>query len=217
MPKPMKNITAFLNPRNSFYLAVVALLDIALCYLVVIKDAATIYRENGWMENMQVGFLAIACVLFFVTALRLESRHRMVCFFFAMLSFIFMFREVDVDKFDVPQFLIFMLAEQGRSFFFIILLGILGWEIKNFSHYWRNKSIYMASSSFIYITVAALLLIIFSHAFDRKLIMIEHRVFFEELAEMTSYLMILGAGLFAYKDLNAVTAQIETATASANS
>ena len=204
----------FFNLQTILFLVSVLLIDLVLVYLVIFQHAESLYRENSWVENMQVGFLAIGCLLYFVSAMRLNGDHRIVCLFFSMLSFIFMFREVDVDKLDVPRVVIFMLAEQGRAFFFLILLGLLFYELRKFSYYWRNRRYYLSSSIFIFIATAALLLIIFSTAFDQKLIRVEHRIFYEELSEMTAYLMMLGAALFSRKDLNWIAQQIEETASS---
>ena len=152
----------------------IAILDGTLTYLVVVQNAEYIYRENSWIENMQVGFLFIACLLFISAAFRTARHHRNLCGFLASLSFIFVFREVDVEKFDVPQWLIFLFAEQGRAVFYAISLGMLFLEIGKYSYYLKNRHHFISSNLFRFMAIAALLLIIFNTAFDQKLIKVNH-------------------------------------------
>ncbi len=121
-----------------------------------------------------------------------------VCIFFC---FIFVFREVDVDKFDVPQFIIFLLAEEGRVIFFVAYFALIAMLAKEYHHYWSYKDIYLRSNFFMYLSIAAFLLLVFSHAFDRKWVVVEHQAFYEELSEISAYYMLLVAALFSHSEM----------------
>jgi len=190
---------------HAIALGVLALIVASLSYMVMGLGMASIYTENSWVENAQVAILCIACAIFFIDAQGLSGRHKTLCYFFSMLCFAFMFREVDFDRIDgMPDFIVFMLAGKGRTFFFIILLALLALMLRDIKIYWASLTQYLRCSVVVYIGIAALMLIIFSTAFDKKLIVIEHRIFFEELSEMTAYYFILLASLFAKPALRVI-------------
>lgn len=190
-------------------LLLIAILDGTLIYLAVVQHAEYIYRENSWIENMQVGFLFIAFLLFISASFRTARHHRNLCGFFASLSFIFMLREVDIEKFDVPQWQIFLFAEQGRAVFYAISFGLLFMELGKYSYYLKNRHHFIASNLFRFMAMAAVLLIVFSTAFDQKLIKMNHRIFFEELSEITAYCFIVAAAFLAKKELDVIDGAIE--------
>ena len=181
----------------------ILLLDAIFCYFVIVQGIDDLYRENSWAENLQVLILGIACVIFAKTAYQETGREQVLSSFLAMLCFIFIFREVDFDKIDgMPKFVVFMLAEDGRTFFWAITLGLLANLLRDIKHYLRHFKLYISSASIVYLFLLAPFMLIFSHLFDRQIWMVEHRVFFEELAEMTAYCFMLCSAIFSAESLH---------------
>ncbi len=201
------NLSLFMQylPKTAVAVLALLLMNGFLTYLVVFQGAEYIYRENGWVENLQVLLLVVASMIFALSSRQQKGVHRTICYFFSLLCFVFMFREVDFERIDgMPSFIVFMLAEQGRTVFFLGLLVLLVLMLKEIKFFWAHKAQYFQLPMVWSIIIAALMLIIFSHIFDRKIWMIEHRVFYEELSEMTSYYFILIASLFSFQELQNV-------------
>ena len=198
----MDIIKHFMTPRNAVVMAILIVLNLTLAFMVLVNNDEFIYKENSWIENIQVVMLLLSCLIFFISSLRLGGgESRIMCASFSVLCFIFVFREVDVDKFDVPQFIIFLLAEEGRVIFFVAYFALIAMLAKEYHHYWSYKDIYLRSNFFMYLSIAAFLLLVFSHAFDRKWVVVEHQAFYEELSEISAYYMLLVAALFSHSEM----------------
>ena len=183
----------------------IAVLDAIFAYFVIVEGIDELYRENSWAENLQVVFLAIACVIFARSAFLSGGRERILCSFFAMICFAFIFREIDFDKIDgMPSMIVFMLAGKGRGFFFAIILVLMGFILADLKYYLRHFKRYVLSAPVLYLCILAPSMLVFSHLFDRKIWLLEHRVFFEELAEMTAYCFMLCSALFSFSALQQV-------------
>lgn len=191
--------------RHLALFLLLAIVNITLCYLVIGLDMDFIYAENSWMENIQAIILIICSCVFAYRAFQFSDRHKYIAFLFAILCFTFAFREVDIDRLDMPKWLIFMLAEEGRGFFFLVAFFFLGMILKDSKHYFRNLKVYVKSTLALYITVSALCLILLSEAFDKKILNITYRVFFEELSELVAYCLLLATALDLKRCLNTIT------------
>ncbi len=163
-------------------------------------DSQSIYKENGLMENLQVICLAISCLLFFQSGLRLQFTLRYVAFFFSWLSFAFVLRELDIEKLDVPDIVILFGAGKGRAVFLIPLFAVLFYLAKNIRHYLKNLLVYISSATGIYIMLAAVLLIS-GWPLDKAAVDIPYRVFFEEMFELAGYYFLTIAALISSANL----------------
>ncbi len=197
----MDIIKHFMTPRNAIVMAILIVLNLTLVFMVLVNNDEFIYKENSWIENIQVVMLLLSCLIFFISSLRLRGQSRIIFASFSVLCFIFVFREVDVDKFDVPQVVIFLLAEEGRVIFFVTQFVLIAMLVKEYHHYWSYKDIYLRSNFFTYLSIAAFLLLVFSHAFDRKWVVVEHQAFYEELSEISAYYMLLVTALFSHSEM----------------
>ena len=86
-----------------------------LGYLTIYQGYTHLYAENGLMENLQVFLLCAAFPGFVHTAITTRYPNKTLPWFMALLVFSFVFRELDVDKFDVPELVIFLFAGDGRA------------------------------------------------------------------------------------------------------
>lgn len=188
-----------MKPKYLISVGILAVLNIALIYLVVFQGASYLYKENSWIENLQVLFLSVACGIYFVSAINQEGRNKVLCLFFTLICFTFVFREVDFEDIEgLPDFLVFMLAGHGRAFFFTLMLGLLVMIGRDIKFYWQNKWLYLRSPVIVYLCMLAPFMLIFSFLFDKKIWMIDHRVMFEELSEMTAYGFILASSMYSF-------------------
>lgn len=185
----------FLDRRNMFILSLLLLVNLLFWYLAVGRGMAFIYEENSWIENIQAGLLLGSAVIFASSAFSHEARARVLALLLALLCFIFSFREVDVDELDVPAWLIFLLAEEGRAIFFIMALGLLLLLLRHATYYLANRMRYLRSSLGIYFLLAAILLVVLSGAFEKDLFGSRYHVFYEELSELLAYCMLFAASL----------------------
>lgn len=180
-------------------------LALAICggfiYLYIFHGLHYLADENGWLENLQVATLVLAMLGFAGNAFKLSSRARMQCSFFAILMWLFIMREVDFDKLNIANWLIFLLAEQGRALFYTIAFGLLFYELAHWKFYWNTRHIWLGRSFFAYITIAAWVLIIFSTGFEKQIFDVPHHQLFEEVSEAFAYFLLLGAAVFAQKSL----------------
>jgi len=208
-------VSAFLAPglvlldrRNSRALLLLLALSLVLSYLAVCREIGMIYEENNWLENMQVVILLISCLTFALAGSALRSRDRALALFLSTLCFIFSFREVDVDELQVPGWLIFLLAEEGRAVFFVIALIPLSKLLRNFRHYREHLSLYLRASLGIYLLKAAFLLIVLSSVFEKNIFGSSYHVFAEELSEFLAYGLLLLTSLDLVRALNGIAHKV---------
>lgn len=188
---------------------VIVALNAAFAYGSIYLGDASIYDENGLMENLQVVFLALACCAYAYHATKLHGRHRLLAAFLALLMFAFVFRELDVDKMAVPQLLIFLLAEQGRALYFTPLVLMFALLLKDIGHYWRFLGGYLSSPTLVYFLIGAVLLIVFSTAFDKKWIGGAYTYYGEEAVELAATVWFFVSGLCAGRDFERINASIQ--------
>jgi hypothetical protein len=198
---------SFLTPRNVAVLLLIALIDAVFIYLVKV-EGSQIYRENHLIEDLQCVLLLLGCAAYLVSAWRLQGRHRTQTAFFGILCFIFFFRELDVEDFDVPQIVIFLLADnRGRSIFFLIGFALLGLMGRDYRHYLAHRATYLRSDIFIYLAMAALLLLVGSQMFDRKWVYTNPQALYEEVSEFTAYYLMLVSGLISRRVLQGLPSE----------
>lgn len=205
----MHIIKHFFTLRNVFFLLLLLLVNGIFSYLVLFKGS-DIHRENNLLENLQAGTLFLACVIFAAAATGLKDRHRWMAAFFSILCFIFFFRELDIEKFDVPQGIIFLLADnRGRSVFFIAAFAVLGVLVKHHRYFTAHRRTYLTSDMFIYTALSAVLLLVFSQMFDRKWVHVEQYILYEELSEFSAYYFLLVTAVISLREFKKIDMRIQ--------
>lgn len=182
---------------HTFYFLFIIVISLVL---FPFRELEFIYKENGLLENLQALCLALSCLIFFVAGLRLQLTLRYVVFFFSWLSFVFLLRELDIEKLDVPNIVIMFGAGKGRAIFLIPLFAVMFYIVKNSRHYLVNFKVYLFSAMSAYIVLSALFLIA-SWPFDKALIDIPHRVFIEETVELAGYYFLTIAAIISSVNL----------------
>ncbi len=189
--------------KHFFCWSAIIVLDAIFMYFVMAQGMHDLYRENSWAENLQALLLIIAFIIFSISAYQHSGRERIFSAFLGMICFAFFFREIDFDRIaGMPSFIVFMLAGQGRGFFFAIILCLMALIVKDYKHYFTHIKAYLCNPVVIYLCVLAPAMLVFSHVFDRKIWMLEYRVFYEELAEMTAYCFMLCSAIFSVETLH---------------
>ena len=197
--------------RLSYFVSFTVLMVInsVLSFLVIGLGMDWLFRENNFLENTQVILLITAGVVFLSAAIKLQGRHQFIAYFFTVLSFIFIFREVDFDRIEgMPSMLVWLLADEGRVVFFVLLLLPLLMILKDIKYYWLNLRTYLCSSWVGYLSISAFLLIVMSYVFEKRVLDVAYYVLFEELSEMSAYYLMVAAALALMSSLNAIEKKI---------
>ncbi|AKJ29381.1 hypothetical protein [Caldimonas brevitalea] len=177
-------------------LGLYALVFVGCAYGVIALDLTHLFAEDGTLEMLEAAVLAVACVVFLVGAARRPQPQRLILLFLALLMLAFSLRELDVERFDVPELVKQLGAGKGRN----VLLGsglalIVGYASLRFGLYWR------AGFGFLHTTAGKLLLwggafVVLGELFE-KYFLVPHHVLFEESFELLGYCLIVLCGVAA--------------------
>ena len=181
----------------------------AIAYFVMFLGHAHLYAENGLMENLQVVLLCIAFVGFAHAAISTDYANETLPSFMTLLVFAFVFRELDVDQFNVPESVIFLFAGDGRALYLLPLIGLLLRLVFHCRHYIQYAGYYLDKRSIRYIILAALCYAVFGEVFDKKYVPIEHSDFWEESFELAAAMLLCATSFGVLTaDLNLVAEEI---------
>jgi hypothetical protein len=199
-PPKMQSEQRFSFIYFSLATALLALMAITLAYAVFIQDLAWLSNENGVMENIQVFFLALACVIFLWQSRFLQQPNKLLAIFLSLLAFAFVFREIDVQHLPVHSVVVFVFAEEGRLLYLIPLLLLLAQLVWKVPYFWQNKTTYCRSNTFVYMLLTTVLYAVVSNLFDKKIIPVADPYFFEEVVEIFATGFMFSAALFIRRD-----------------
>jgi len=186
----MKNINKILL----LFLLGIACFDILAAYLVIGLEMSQLHEENGFFENMQVFLLSITIFVFFLQTIVRKNSHRVFPLAGSFLCLVFILRELDVEKLDVPQVFIMLGSGVGRN----VLMAILGillliYAILNFRSIQPFVPQFFFQTSSLTI-LAGMFFLVAGGLFDKETIETVHYQFFEEILEVTGYyLMFAGS------------------------
>ena len=187
---PVKQVT-----RVSFNVIVAVFLCFSLwsLYSVFLFDNISLYQENGLLENIQAILLFITFLVFLLPALFQKRNDKLILIFFALLSFNFILRELDVEKFDLPNILILLGSGIGRKILIAIgFIGITIYALFNVKYYFNLSIHLLKSSAGILFFMAAVFLFVGGFFEDAEF---QHHVYFEEQSELLGYVLYLLASL----------------------
>lgn len=171
-------------------------------FSVFLEGHSHIYAENGLIENLQAGMLAFACVFYLLTAFFSKRSDKLIILFCALLCYGFVLREVDVERFDVPSWILFVGSGWGRNailtLVFFVIISCAVW--RDF-YFYKNASIaFVKSRPGVLWLVGGVFLLVGD--FFEKHNAITHHVFFEEMAELLGCVFILLSSIAIQHDLN---------------
>lgn len=181
----------------------------AIAYFAMSLGHVHLYAENGLMENLQVVLLCTAFVGFVHAAISTDYANETLPSFMALLAFAFVFRELDVEQFNVSESVIFLFAGDGRALYLVPLIGLLLRLVFHCRHYIQYAGYYLDKRSIKYIILAALCYAVFSEVFDKKYVPIEHSDFWEESFELAAAMLLCATSFGVLTaDLNLVAEEI---------
>ncbi len=165
-------------------------------YSVYVLNNTSIYVENGFLENIQVFTISIACFVLFLPVVYQNRTDKLILLFLSFLCLSFALREVDVEDLNIPSVLKFIGSGTGRNA--LIAAGFItmfSYLIFNIKHYKNLLSSFLASKEGALIITAGILLCI-GEGFE-NMSSVPHHVLFEELSELSGYVLFL-LGAFTY-------------------
>lgn len=204
----------------SFALVVLWFSSIVLSYCAVMTFEAgviitrsgaiehSIYAEHGALENIQTLLLAISCVGFVVTAMKMDQGDREIPQFLALLMVAFIVRELSIDKISNEKILFF--AGDVRLLYVVPLVG-LGLKIcAKYKFYFKHLKVFFSTRSFQYLGVSALCYVLLGRIFDKSYIEVAHPGLWEESFELAACLLLFVVGCRTMRsDLSLIQAHLE--------
>lgn len=155
--------------------------------------------ENGLVEWLQSAFIALSFFTFLLGIyLNQGIKERLISSGFSLLSLSFLLRELDVEKFDLPIFLITLGSGSGRNIFLGLLWIILFGLIYKYREHFTKEAVakFLFSGTGQLLMFAALMLIL-GAMMDKNVLKLDHLTtrFYEELLELLGYIYYFGASV----------------------
>ena len=111
------------NGQRAVGLPQVVVVQIFGCF---IQGDDQFYKEHEVVENLQALLLVLSCIIFFIYSFLLEKRSSLILLSFSLLCLTFFLREVNLEDFDLPAFLIFIGGgDMGRHLLLSILWALV--------------------------------------------------------------------------------------------
>jgi hypothetical protein len=197
-----KAYTFTLNVSSTIVgLIAILLIDASFIYEVEIEGKAEIAKEDHTLENNQAILLLICGAVYLQAMLHTQKGQKLFPATGALLCLSFILRELDVEKFDLPQVIIFLGHGLGRNIMLISLwLLVTLLFIRNFKHYLGIADYLLMTRSTLFMTAGGLLLIV-GDLFEDRIFAVNFHQLYEELAELNGYFFILLASLSLSSDL----------------
>lgn len=175
-------------------------------YYMLVRFGEYIYQESGPIENLQVIAVIISGILF----LRILSRHEKHQKFILLSCFLLcthiLLREIDVEDYDIPRFLIILGSGTGRNILLSIAwLSLIAYAGINYRYYSSRFRLYLTSPMGVLLTLCAAFVLV-STILDSNAIKFTHKKFYEEIIELNAYCMLLLSALASHGSLNYISA-----------
>ena len=181
----MKTINTLDKRIYSFaLLGIVVVLFWSMISCFVFNDYS-IAQENGLIENSQIFILLIALLLSLKTSLHRFRKDKIISVVFAFFSLGFILREIDLEDFNLPFWLIAAGSGNGRTLLLVTLfLIILLYAISKFRFYSDLGGVFLKSKIGISLLFSGIFLVLGSFFED---IDIRANVVIEECLELIAY------------------------------
>ncbi|MGJ8656382.1 MAG: hypothetical protein ACSHX6_08020 [Akkermansiaceae bacterium] len=101
------------------------MLSMWIVYEVFYGGKAELIEENNVVESSQVYLYIFSAVILLIKGFSVRHIDRWLYLFFGVTCLSFVFRELDVEDFDVPQIVILIGSGKGRNWIFIIAFTLL--------------------------------------------------------------------------------------------
>ena len=190
-----------------FALLLILSANILFVYFSFLKGNNTICEENYFLENLQAILVATSGLVFLAYLVHMKKPYSFILWSLALLCFSFLLHELDVEKHDLPKFLVLLGSGAGRNIMISALWAFVAVQLlRDFSRMKKVIRNYLLSYSGILLIICGGLLITGS-LFDHKVIVIDvfFRRCYEELLELNGYLMLFGAALTSRSSLRKIS------------
>ena len=195
----MQDLKKLIDIRIYITIVTYTIIFFYLSYSVYTLNQSSIYDENGILENIQILTLTLSSIIFLLPVITQKRKDKLLLLFFALLCLAFILRELDVEKLNVPDILIFFGSGIGRNIMistgFILLTT---YAIFNRQYYIELAKKFIMSVEGYLIVLAAILLL--SGGYFEHMTSVQHHVFLEEIFELFGYVLILIVSLILYKN-----------------
>ena len=177
------------RPVVFFILSAFCVISLWSAHAVFVLNDVTVYAENGPIENLQVVVLAI-CVFVYLGAAMEEEREKLILLSCSWLCVSFILREVDVERLNVHEALIFIGSGVGRNTMLTLgFVALLTCATARFSYYKKAALEFLISKSGKLLVLGGVFLGM--GGFFDKSPSILHNTFYEETLELFGYCLIL--------------------------
>ena len=205
MPKKFE-----IDPACAVLISVILLFALWAAQAVFFAGNVLMYDEDGPIELLQACLLAMASGVWLLTAFQEKRTDRLVVLFCALLCYGFFLRELDVEDFNLPDIVLFMGAGIGRnlSLLFALLAMAIYAALTGLPRHVKTAIGFSRSREGL-LLVAGGVCMLLGDAFE-KTAAFEHFVFFEEIAELFGYTLILLSALAAHSAPGELEARFQT-------
>ncbi len=164
-------------------------------YAVIFYDAK-IYEENDIIENTQAALLIFSCIFYLFNSLEDKSSKRYISLSLSLLCYIFLLREVNVKRLDVPEILKFFGSGWGRNISYLVGITYILFAIykRGFLNFKNTLIVFLKSPQSKLLFYAGGLLIL-GDIFEKNSHLSFH-MFFEEISEFFGYVLILISAIY---------------------
>lgn len=160
---------------------------------VFVLNNAAVYSENGPLENLQASVLAITTLIFLAPLALNKPQMKLIFVSCSWLCFSFVLRELDVERFNVPDALKFIGSGAGRNAMLALgFTALLVLAVAKFAYYRKAVIVFLRSMPGILLVLAGIFLVT-GEVFEKNHSII-HNAFYEEVFELLGFcLMLLSA------------------------
>jgi hypothetical protein len=179
-----------------------AVLGLACVILLLLAWQADpgVAEENHLLENLQAAALFLALMLSLVNLAPLRRRPPpYIAAGLAVLFLTLLLRELDLEKFDLPDILTTLGSGTGRNLLLGLLCAVVLFSVARNRHRLKGDTLAYICSPLMYYLLAAATLYLVGEAMDKKLLPLAKptRVFWEETAEcLAAFWSVLGTAVW---------------------
>ena len=158
--------------------------------------------EDGLIESVQSLFIAFSMILFLYHGFRVkEIGSKLASFGLSLLSLTFLLRELDVETFDIPFYLIALGSGSGRNILLVSLWLILLGLALRYKTIEKKKFFSFLFTSYGQILMLSALMLVLGAMMDKNIFSLENEVtrFYEELLELLGYVYLFSASILRLK------------------
>ncbi len=184
-----------------FLTSVLLIANIIFSYLKFINGDDLFYQEHEVVEILQACLLALSCIVFLIHSFFLEKPNSFILLSLSLLCLTFFLREVDLEDFDLPAFLIYIGSDIGRniliSTLWVLMAIFMAMDYRKmkpliFQFFWSRPGNLILISG---------VLLIASDVLERWFLGAAFSEFFEELLEFNAYYILFWSSLISRNGL----------------